>query len=60
MRLRTTVRARGGFGKGLGAFIATFGLILTILGTVRYCELVPVTVGLRITTAYWFTSLSLI
>ena len=41
----------------LGEFIATFGLILTILGTVRYRrEWVPATVGLYITAAYWFTS----
>ena len=55
--LELSVKARGGLGKGLGEFIATFGLILTILGTVRYRrEWVPATVGLYITAAYWFTS----
>ena len=55
--LQLSVKARSGLGKGLGEFIATFGLILTILGTVRFRERwVPVTVGLYITAAYWFTS----
>ena len=55
--LELSVKARGGLGKGLGEFIATFGLIMTILGTVRYRrEWVPATVGLYITAAYWFTS----
>jgi glycerol uptake facilitator-like aquaporin len=55
--LEVSVKARGGLGKGLGEFIATFGLILTILGTVRFRrEWVPATVGLYITAAYWFTS----
>lgn len=41
----------------LGEFIATFGLILTILGTVRYRRLsVAPAVALYIVAAYWFTS----
>ena len=40
-----------------GEFIATFGLILTILGTVRFRRAsVPAAVALYITAAYWFTS----
>lgn len=55
--LELSIKARGGLGKGLGEFIATFGLILTILGTVRFRrDWVPATVGLYITSAYWFTS----
>jgi glycerol uptake facilitator-like aquaporin len=55
--LKLSVKARTGLGKALGEFIATFGLILTILGTVRFRrEWVPATVGLYITAAYWFTS----
>lgn len=55
--LQLSVKARTGLGKELGEFIATFGLILTILGTVRFRrEWVPATVGLYITAAYWFTS----
>jgi glycerol uptake facilitator-like aquaporin len=51
------VKARHGLGQWAGEFIATFGLILTILGTVKYRrEWVPASVGLYITAAYWFTS----
>jgi len=55
--LQLSVKARGGLGQWTGEFIATFGLILTILGTVRYRrEWVPASVALYITAAYWFTS----
>jgi glycerol uptake facilitator-like aquaporin len=55
--LQLSAKARTGLGQGAGEFIATFGLILTILGTVRYRrEWVPASVGLYITAAYWFTS----
>lgn len=49
--------ARNGFGQWLGEFIATFGLIMTILGCVRFRpEALPAAVGLYIGSAYWFTS----
>jgi glycerol uptake facilitator-like aquaporin len=49
--------ARNGFGQWLGEFIATFGLIATILGCVRFRpEAIPTAVGLYIGSAYWFTS----
>jgi glycerol uptake facilitator-like aquaporin len=55
--LQLSVKARHGVGQFAGEFIATFGLILTILGTVRFRrEWVPATVALYITAAYWFTS----
>ena len=55
--LQVSVKARGGVGKALSEAIATFGLILTILGTVRYRrEWVAPAVALYITAAYWFTS----
>lgn len=55
--LQLSVKARTGLGQGAGEFIATFGFILTILGTVRFRRAwVPATVGLYITAAYWFTS----
>jgi glycerol uptake facilitator-like aquaporin len=55
--LQLSVKARGGLGKGLGEAIATFGLILTILGTVRFRrEWIAPCVALYITAAYWFTS----
>ena len=55
--LQLSVKARTGVGQWTGEAIATFGLILTILGTVRFRERwVPATVALYITAAYWFTS----
>jgi glycerol uptake facilitator-like aquaporin len=55
--LQLSVKGRHGLGQWAGEFIATFGLILTILGTVRFRpECVPASVGLYITAAYWFTS----
>ena len=55
--LQLSLKARTGLGQWTGEFIATFGLILTILGTVRFRQAwVPATVGLYITAAYWFTS----
>jgi glycerol uptake facilitator-like aquaporin len=55
--LQLSVKARTGVGQWAGEAIATFGLILTILGTVRHRpEWVPASVALYITAAYWFTS----
>ena len=55
--LQLSVKARTGLGQGTGELIATFGLILTILGTVRHRrEWVAPAVALYITAAYWFTS----
>ena len=55
--LQLSVKARTGLGQWTGEFIATFGLILTILGTVRFRrDWVPASVALYITAAYWFTS----
>jgi len=49
--------ARTGFGQWLGEFIATFGLIATILGCIRFrLDALPMAVGLYITSAYWFTA----
>lgn len=55
--LQLSVKARTGLGQWLGEGIATFGLVLTILGTVRHRPAwVPASVALYITAAYWFTS----
>src|SRR4051812_27758041 len=55
--LQLSVKARTGLGQWTGEYIATFGLILTILGTVRFRERwVPASVALYIVAAYWFTS----
>lgn len=55
--LQLSVKPRTGLGQWLGEAVATFGLILTILGTVRHRPAwVPASVALYITAAYWFTS----
>ena len=55
--LQLSAKARTGFGQWTGEGIATFGLVLTILGTVRFRrDWVPASVALYITAAYWFTS----
>ena len=55
--LQLSVKARHGLGQWAGEAIATFGLILTILGTVRHRPTaVPASVALYIVAAYWFTS----
>ncbi len=55
--LQVSVKARTGVGQWVGEAVATFGLILTILGTVRFRrQSVPAAVALYITAAYWFTS----
>jgi glycerol uptake facilitator-like aquaporin len=55
--LQTSLKARSGIGQWTGELVATFGLILTILGTIRHRpKAVPASVALYITAAYWFTS----
>ena len=55
--LKMSVKARTGLGQWASEAIATFGLILTILGTLRHRpQWVPASVALYISAAYWFTS----
>ena len=55
--LQLSVKARTGLGQWTGEAIATFGLVLTVLGTVKHRpQWVPASVALYITAAYWFTS----
>ncbi len=55
--LAASVNARTGFPQWTGEFVATFGLVATILGCLRARpEAVPFAVGLYITAGYWFTS----
>jgi len=55
--LQIALTARTGFGQWLGEAIATFGLLLTIVGcSARTPAAVPYAVGLYITSAYWFTA----
>lgn len=50
-------RPRVGSGQWAGELVATFGLVATILGCVRFRpQVVPFAVGLFITAGYWFTS----
>lgn len=55
--LQLSLKARTGIGQWVGEAMATFGLIVTIVGTVRHRkQWVPASVALYITAAYWFTS----
>src|SRR4051812_50119923 len=49
--------ARTGFPESFAEFVATFGLLLTIMAVVRFrLDAIPYAVGLYITAAYWFTA----
>jgi glycerol uptake facilitator-like aquaporin len=55
--LELAVKARTGPAQWFAEFVATFGLIVTILSVSRFkSEAIPVAVGLYITAAYWFTA----
>lgn len=55
--LEVSQKARTGTGQWLAEGVATFGLLATILGGVRFrAEAIPWLVGLYITAAYWFTA----
>ena len=55
--IQFSAHSRTGIGQWAGEYIATFGLILTILGTLQMRPAaVPASVALYITAAYWFTS----
>jgi glycerol uptake facilitator-like aquaporin len=50
-------KLRDGPAQALSEFVATFGLVLTILGTLRFRpQATPAAVGLYIAAAYWFTA----
>ena len=55
--LQLSLTVRTGAGQWLAEAVATFGLLLTILGVVsRTPTAVPYAVGLYIISAYWFTA----
>ncbi len=55
--LQISAKLRSGLGQLTGEAVATFGLILTILGTAKMRSVsAPASVALYITAAYWFTS----
>ena len=55
--LQSATKARAGAGQWFAEGLATFGLVATILGTLRARpSAVPAMVGLYITAGYWFTA----
>ena len=55
--LQFSTTARTGFAQWFAECIAAFGLLVTILGCVKFKpDTVPLAVGLYITAAYWFTA----
>jgi glycerol uptake facilitator-like aquaporin len=55
LQLSATVRSSPA--QWLSEFVATFGLLITIFGCLRYRpDFVPTAVGLYIVAAYWFTA----
>jgi len=52
-----STKLRDGPSQGFSEFVATFGLLATILGALRFRpDVTPAAVGLYITAAYWFTA----
>jgi glycerol uptake facilitator-like aquaporin len=55
--LQLSTKLRDGPAQVFAEFVATFGLIAAILGSIRFRpEATPMIVGLYITAAYWFTA----
>ena len=55
--MQISTRLREGPAQAFSEFVAAFGLVLTIFGTLRHRpETTPIAVGLYITAAYWFTA----
>lgn len=55
--IQESVRTRTGAAQWFSEGVATFGLVLTILGCIRYRpKSMAIAVGLYITAAYWFTA----
>jgi len=55
--LEISTRLREGPSQWLAEFVATTGLLATIAGAIRFAPLsMPMSVGLYITGAYWFTA----
>ena len=55
--LQLATKVRAGPAQWFAEFVATFGLLMTILAVVRFrIDAIPMAVGLYITAAYWFTA----
>ncbi len=55
--VQISTKLRDGPAQAFAEFVATFGLIAAILGSIRFRpDATPLIVGLYITAAYWFTA----
>ena len=55
--IQVSMNERAGGAQWFAEFIATFGLVATILGCLRFRkDAIPYAVGLYITAGYWFTA----
>jgi glycerol uptake facilitator-like aquaporin len=55
--IQVSTKLRDGPGQAFSEAVATFGLLTTILGCLRFRpDFTPAAVGLYITSAYWFTA----
>lgn len=55
--LQTSTTVRTGMAQWIAEIVATFGLLATIFGGLKFKEdAIPLLVGLYITAAYWFTA----
>lgn len=55
--VQASVKNRASIGQWISEGVATFGLLMAILGCLRHrAEAVPYAVGLYITAGYWFTA----
>jgi glycerol uptake facilitator-like aquaporin len=55
--LQFSTKLRWGLGQWIAETVATFGLLMTIFGGIRFnASAVPALVGVYITAAYWFTA----
>ena len=54
---QVSAKVRMGSGQWIAEFVATFGLLITIFGGLRFNrQAIPILVGFYITAAYWFTA----
>lgn len=55
--MQASPKVRTGVGQWVSEAVATFGLLMAILGCLRHrAEAIPYAVGLYITAGYWFTA----
>ena len=55
--LQLSTKVRAGWSQGFAEAVATFGLVATILGSLRFRpDATPLLVGLYVAAGYWFTA----